>query len=51
MEKRSHLGICTEPTIILGGVKLILDPSPQEQQQPKKGSQREKRNAEIVQVS
>lgn len=36
MEKRSHLGICTEPTIILGGVKLIPDPSPQEQQQQKK---------------
>lgn len=42
MEKRSHLGICTEPTIILGGVKLIPDPSPQEQQEQKKAAKGKK---------
>lgn len=49
--KKSHLGLCTEPTIILGGDKVIPEPSPQEQQQTKKRQPKEKRNAEIVQVS
>lgn len=33
--KRSHLAICTDPFIILEGVKLNPEPSPQEQQQKK----------------
>lgn len=35
MEKRGYLGICTDPFIILEGIKLIPEPSPQEQQQKK----------------
>lgn len=52
MEKRSHLGICTDPFIILEGIKLIPEPSPQEQQQKRQPKKKRKcRNSSSLKTS